>query len=202
MDQEMYEVQVEEDAIEVVNQVEEVVEEVENAEEFIKQDEIIQQASNKYHITGEDNLLHESVVNALESTCYGIDKVVLQKLLTSKENHKHAQLSSLMCSNGKIHYLADYEDGNTLRVNIGDDSAGSEFDLVVVETVVALINNDQKNSRDLIEDDITLIDFTKNSHVKIGLHKNAPDDISIDSSYNENEIKKISWEGEIGTLLC
>ena len=152
---------------------------------------------------GDDNLLHESLINAVESTCTGIDKVVLQKLIISKEDHKRSQLSSLICSNGKVHYLADYEDGNTLRVNVGTDSAnsaGSEFGLVVIETVVAHINDAEKATKDLTENDITPVDFTKESYVKIGLHKDSPDDMSLDSE-NKNELEKISWEGQIGTLL-
>jgi hypothetical protein len=168
--------------------------------QLLRQDEIVQQASNQYHPMGEDNLLHESLVDALESTCIGIDKVVLQKLVISKEDHKHSQLSSLICLNGKVHYLADYEDGNTLRVNIGTDNVGDEFNLVVVETVVANINNSEKATKDLLEEDITLVDFTKESNVKIGLHKDSLDDISLNSE-DGNELENVSWEGQIGELL-
>lgn len=161
----------------------------------------MEQIIDQYHVTDKDNLLHESLVTFLEGICYEIDQVMLHKILISKNNYKEAQLSSLRCSNGKMHYLADYEDGNELRVNIGEHSVGSEFGLVVTEIIVANINNTEKKNHELLPEDVTLLDFTKQTHVKIGLHEYSPDEMSIDSSYDESELLKVTWEGEIGELL-
>ena len=131
-----------------------------------------------------DELLNDDLVDYLDEICLQIDNTVLEKILKSNSGYTESQMAVLKYNDDKIYYLADYDGGNTLRVNVGDFQKDDDYDIVSVQVPIATIVNTNKNIPDIMPDDVELMHFNMESDFSMEFYETYED---AEALYGESE---------------